>query len=248
MRLATLIILSLAATHTQAMQFTIGPMAQYKADFLSSSERGVGLAPFIEVHRDDENVRPETADAERLDIWSERDWEAGVAFNVSAGRDGGDARDAGFTGLDEIDTTFEIGAYALKRFGGIEIGVDLLRGINGHKGFVLTPELAYESDNEARLRWRIAAQASWANQRYQREFFGTEGVRFNNAPLANYSPDSGFRDIGLRFAMIYDLAPRWSLVGIAGVNRYLGDAEDSPLVAVGEDTDPLVGIGVAYTF
>ncbi len=249
MRTMLSLALMLAAGHANAVQFTIGPMLEYKADFLSSGERSVGLSPFIEVHGEDENVRPETSDAARFDIWSGGDWETGIAFNLSAGRDDGDARDAGFSGLPEIDTTFELGAYALKRFdGGIEIGFDVLRGVNGHKGLVFTPELAYESDNDARLRWRVGAQATWANQRYQREFFGTQTVRFNNAPLTNFSPDSGFRDVGLRLALIYDLMPRWSLVGILGVNRYIGETEDSPLVVVGEDLDPLAAVGIAYTF
>ena len=61
-----------------------------------------------------------------------------------------------------------------------------------------------------------------------------------------YQPDGGLRHIGAGISLIYPLALRWSLIGLAGV-EWLGDeAAKSPLVRRREQFAG--GVGVGYRF
>lgn len=249
-RVLALTLLSAFAGFAQAREWrvTLGPLLEYGSDFPGARNRTSAPSVFLEVHDEAARARPETADASRIEWVEEENYALGFAFNVRAERKQSDLREAGFTGVAEVDTTFELGAYAMHRIGMFELGVDLLKAVNGHKGFLLSPELAYESDNEARIRWRLAAVANYGNARYNDAYFSTSGARFDGASIADFSAGSGMRDIGLRATMIYDLNERWSSIARASAQRYVGDANDSTLVALGRKTDMRIGIGVAYTF
>ena len=245
-----LVLLSVFASCAEARDWrvTLGPLAEYRADFPGAQNRTTSPGIFLEVHDANTRARPETADASRIELVEEDNYALGFAFNVRGERKQSDLREAGFTGVTEVDTTFELGAFAMRRFGMLELGIDVLKGVNGHKGFLLSPELAYESDNEARFRWRLAAVANYGNARYNGAYFSTSGARLNGVPVADFTAGSGMRDVGLRATMIYDLSERWSWVARAGVQRYMADAKDSKLVELGRDTDTSVGVGIAYTF
>jgi MipA family protein len=229
-------------------RLTIGPLVEYRSDYPGASNRSTSPSVFVEVHDANTRARPETADASRIDWIEEDSYALGFAFNVRAERKQSDLRKAGLSGVAEVDTTVELGAFAMRRFGMLELGIDLLKGVNGHKGFLLSPELAYESDNEASVRWRVAAVANYGNARYNDAYFSTRGARFNGVTIPDFAAGSGLRDIGLRGTVISDLSERWSWVARASVQRYVGDAKNSTLVALGRDTDASVGLGIAYTF
>jgi len=247
--MAPVLLLALASSATaRDWRVTLGPLVEYRADFPGASNRSSAPEIFLEIHDADTRARPETADASRIEWVEEENYALGFAFNVRGERKQSDLRDAGFIGIASVDTTFELGGFAMRRFGMLELGIDVTRGVNGHKGLLITPELAYESDNKASLRWRIAAIANYGNTRYNDAYFSNSGARFNGTSIADYAAGSGMRDIGLRATIIYDLSDQWSLISRAGVQRYLGDAKDSTLVRLGRDTDTNVGVGIAFTF
>jgi MipA family protein len=252
MKLNTLVIALLAVTSLPATardwRVAIGPQLKYQVDFPGSDQRGVNVGPVIEVHNADERVRPETVDNARIDIWDEDTYEIGFAINVRNDRDADDLRDAGYLGLGEIDLSVELGAYALRRFGNIEIGLDVLKAVNGHDGLLVAPEVAYESDNELPFRWRVGASLTYADSKYMDSFFTTQNVRLNGAAVANYQASSSLRDVSLRFATAYDVSERWTVLGLASISRLLGDAKDSPITRAGSDTEPMIALGLAYSF
>lgn len=236
------------SAHARDWRLTIGPLLEYRADFPGASNRSSSPSVFIEVHDEGTRARPETADASRIDWIEEEEYALGFAFNVRAERKQSDLRKAGLSGVAEVDSTFELGAFAMRRFGMLELGLDVLKGVNGHKGFLVSPELAYESDNQASFRWRVAAVANYGNARYNGAYFSTSGASANGVRIADFSAGSGMRDIGLRATVINDLSERWSWIARASLQRYVGDAKDSTLVQLGRDTDASIGLGIAYTF
>jgi MipA family protein len=239
--------ISLPAT-ARDWRVAIGPQLKYQPDFPGSDQRSVRLGPVVEVHNVDERVRPETVDNARIDVWDEDAYEIGVAINVRSDRDADDLRDAGFWGLSEVDLSVELGVYALRRFGNFEIGVDVLQAVNGHDGLLIAPEIAYESDNDMPFRWRTGLAVTYADKDYMGSFFSTQDVRLNNNLVANYQAFSSLRDVSLRFASAFDLSDRWTILGLASMSRLLGDAKDSPITKAGSETEPMLAVGLAYSF
>ena len=61
-----------------------------------------------------------------------------------------------------------------------------------------------------------------------------------------YTPGGGLRQLGLGISLIYPLASRWSLVGLAGMEWLADEAANSPLVRQREQFAG--GLGVGYRF
>jgi outer membrane scaffolding protein for murein synthesis (MipA/OmpV family) len=103
-----------------------------------------------------------------------------------------------------------------------------------------------------------AAGAALANGKQMRREFGiTDAEAARRQALAGdgqlepgdaqaYSPDGGLRHLGLGVSLIYPVASRWSLVGLAGIEWLADEAANSPLV---RQRDQFAGgVGVGYRF
>jgi MipA family protein len=229
-------------------QITAGPLLEYGSSFPGARSRSISPGVFVEFHDAGSRARPETQDASRIEWIDEEDYQIGFAFNVRQGRSRSDITDAEYTGLPKIDTTLELGAFALRRFGQVELGVDVLQGVNGHDGLLISSELAYESSSEARFRWRVAAVANYADSNFSDAYFSSTGVSQRAVPIANFAAGSGLRDVGISAAAFYDLSDAWVWVMRARVQNYMGDAADSSLVKLGREVETSIGLGIAYTF
>ena len=229
-------------------RITAGPLLEYGSSFPGANSRSVAPGIFLDVHDAGARARPETLDAARIEWFDEKNYQIGFAFNVRQGRSRSDITDADYAGLPKIDTTLELGAFVLRRFGQVEIGVDVLQGVNGHDGLLISSELAYESSREASFRWRVAAVANYANSEFSDAYFSTAGVSRRGIAIANFTAGSGLRDVGVSAAAFYDLSDAWVWVLRARVQNYVGDAADSSLIKLGRELETSVGLGVAYTF
>ena len=61
-------------------------------------------------------------------------------------------------------------------------------------------------------------------------YFGINSREASDSGLAEYSPGSGFYDVGLDLNLTYDVSKAWSIIGIVKSHLLIGDAADSPLV------------------
>jgi len=81
-----------------------------------------------------------------------------------------------------------------------------------------------------------------------RAFFGVTAVEAARSGLAAYRPDGGVRDAGAGLTAGYQFNKRWGLTARAGVNHYLGDAKDSPVVKEGSKLQAVGGLGLSFRF
>ena len=104
----------------------------------------------------------------------------------------------------------------------------------------------------AGLRISIGPEATWADRRYDRSYFGvtTDQAAAANAagnPLSPYSPGAGLKDVGLSTTLLYQITGHWGLAAHAGIGELVGSAaRHSPLTE--RDLQPSAFLGLTYRF
>ena len=162
-------------------------------------------------------------------------------------------------GMEDRDIVATVGLSLSYRTGPFEGIVAVSQGLNDDAGLIQTTRVVY-SRPLGRVILVGAAGAALANGRQMRREFGiTEAEAARRQALVDagddrldpdddqvYSPDGGLRHLGVGVSLIYPLAVRWSLVGLAGMEWLADEAANSPLVRRREQFAG--GVGVGYRF
>jgi outer membrane protein len=125
---------------------------------------------------------------------------------------------------------------------------ELKAGILGHSGFIIdesldivVPVAQWTFSGGPRLR----AVDSNVNAYY----FSISPAESIASGLPVYDAKGGLRSVGAGAQARYQWNPQWATNAFVEFERLLGDAEDSPLVAVrGSANQVTVGLGIAYSF
>jgi len=86
----------------------------------------------------------------------------------------------------------------------------------------------------------------WADDKYNSAFFGVDEGQSARSGLPQYTANAGLKSVNLEFGVLYPVNESWSLLGLAGYTKFIGDAEDSPIVK--DDVNTFVGGFVNYHF
>jgi outer membrane protein len=162
-------------------------------------------------------------------------------------------------GMEDRDMVATGGVSLSYRAGAFEGIVAVSQGLNDDAGLIQTTRLVYTRPL-GKLLLSAAAGAALANGRQMRREFGvTDAEAGRRQSLIDagdgrleagdgdaYTPDGGLRHLGLGVSLIYPVAPRWSLVGLAGMEWLADEAAKSPLVRRREQFAG--GLGVGYRF
>jgi outer membrane protein len=76
----------------------------------------------------------------------------------------------------------------------------------------------------------VNAYTTWADNDYMATYFGVDPRDSARSGLEEYDADSGFKDIGITVPLRYGASEHWSIMGVSGYKRLIGDAADSPIV------------------
>jgi outer membrane scaffolding protein for murein synthesis (MipA/OmpV family) len=162
-------------------------------------------------------------------------------------------------GMDDRDFVATAGVSMSYRSGPFEGIVALSQGLNDGAGLIQTTRLVYARP-VGKVILGAAAGAALANGKQMRREFGiTEAEAARRQALVDtgdgrlepgdaqaYTPEGGLRHLGVGVSLIYPMASRWSLIGLAGVEWLADEAAHSPLVRRGEQFAG--GAGVGYRF
>ena len=162
-------------------------------------------------------------------------------------------------GMDDRDFVATGGASLGYRSGPFEVTAAVSQGLNDGAGLIQTNRLTY-SRPVGKVILGVAGGVVLANGKQMRREFGiTEEEAARRQALVEagderlepgdaqaYTPDGGLRHLGLGLSLIYPMASRWSLVGLAGVEWLADEAANSPLVRRREQFAG--GLGVGYRF
>ncbi|HEY5791167.1 MAG TPA: MipA/OmpV family protein [Gammaproteobacteria bacterium] len=123
------------------------------------------------------------------------------------------------------------GGYLAFDHGAWQLSGALTRELAEHQGGALLDlTVAYRHVLSERLTLSYAASTSWASSEFLRRSYGNGALGEEGGLHQEYRPESNFSDIGFTLSATYDVGPQWSLVGILGADRFIGDAADSPWI------------------
>lgn len=191
------------------------------------------------------------------ELWRNERIELGVYGRAYGGRDD-DVEDAVVARLDEVDTAAVVGGFArLDLVEGLFNPYDEL-SITGRAGLdvtdtfdgaIWTGELQYGTPLSRTSFAAIGLSVTGVSEDYADLHFSIDASGSAASGLAVFDAGSGVRDVSLNLIADIGIAANWSVTGIVGYSRLLGDFTDSPIVSVRGSADQVfAGIGLGRKF
>lgn len=147
-------------------------------------------------------------------------------------------------GLEDVDAALEIGGGIGYRGPGFEGFATVRYGALGHNTFVA--ELGADARFAAtdRLRFTAGPRLLLGTDSYADTYFGVTSDEAAASSFDAYDPDGGLMTAGIEVGMEYALGDQWWVEGAVTYDRFVGDAEDSPIVEQGDRDQYGIRIGL----
>lgn len=181
----------------------------------------------------------------------------GLDARFQFGRDS-DVDSVAVAALPEIDDTVEVGGFVGYRIFGLAgprdsltFSVDALFDAGGaHDGFAIQPGVTYSTPLSDKLRANISVNTEYGSENFMETYFDVtpEGALASGLPV--YAAEDGVvYQVGSTLGLNYSLTERWGVFGLVSYRRLIGDAADSPIVAIeGDENQFLGGLSLSYQF
>ena len=152
--------------------------------------------------------------------------------------------------LREVDAALELGGFVGVQWGKWDASVTLVQDVaGGHEGLLLTLGGGYTWPLTDRLTLGLDVSSTYASGDYMDSYFSIDADNSARSGLPAFDAGAGFKDIGARVRLRYQMLAQWGIVGTLGYTRLLGDAADSPIVDGEGSADQVTGgVMVIYAF
>jgi outer membrane scaffolding protein for murein synthesis (MipA/OmpV family) len=170
------------------------------------------------------------------------------SFDFNGERKASDSSD--LTGTRTVDWAVELGLGAGYRYDWLRGFVELRQGFNGHEGQVAEFGIDFISNPMDRLEVIFGPRASWGSDDYMDTYFGVTPAEAAapGSSLTAFNSDSGFKTVGLVARASYAWTDETTFHLQGGWDRFVGDANNSPIVRAGSEDQFSVGVGISYRF
>lgn len=162
----------------------------------------------------------------------------------------------------KLDAALEVGLNAAVSFPGVlrpldtlSIGVQARRDVLGaHEGTVIEPQISYASPLGKAFVLQVQTGIEFVDDSFADYYFSVTPAQRLASGLPTFTATGGLNRIGTLAILNYDLSGNaldggWSVFGVGGYSRLLGDAADTPYTALrGSANQFIIGLGVGYTF
>lgn len=162
----------------------------------------------------------------------------------------------------KLDAALEVGGNVavsfpnvVKPFDALTIGVQARWDVLGaHEGMIIEPQIGYRALLGKGFTLQAQASAEFVDDNFAGYYFTVTPAQSIATGLARYRADGGLNRVGTLAILAYDLDRNpinggWSLTGIGGYSRLIGDSANTPFTAVRGDANQFIlGAGAAYTF
>lgn len=172
-------------------------------------------------------------------------FEFGPVASYTFGRDAG-IESLPVAALGEIDDAVEAGLFFATSWnrgdrGAYQLTVQGVHDVSDvHDGWLVRLKGSHGRQLGGRFRLELDLSVGFAGDDYMETYFSVP---------SSFEAEGGVKDAALLTAFSYSLNRRWSLHGFALYQRLLGDAADSPIVAVEGNANPFGGgLGVGFSF
>lgn len=243
---------------------TVGLAGFLSPDYTGSDDYEVRPIPFLQGRIRGIGILPRPAGI-ALNLLPEREGPhlvAGPVVTLESDR-ARDIKDPVVTRLGRLERAVEVGATigvdlpgAVGRFGTLGFALDVQRDVAGaHGGWTLNPSVSLSSPLSQATFATLAVSATWADARYVDYYHAVSPAGALASGLPAFDPDGGgFTGAGINAILLHDLGGNlrdggFSLLGLGGYSRMLGDAKASPLTRLRGSADQWrVALGLGYTF
>jgi len=249
--LLSALVIALTATIATADPTRLGLGIAFAPQYEGAKDYRVIAAPSFTFSLGQVNVRSSGPGVE-VDLFASRGFDAGPIVRWNGGRDPSKIDNAQVSALPKIDGSVMFGGFVQLNY---PVGdstflatrVDVLKGIGGgNEGFLAEASVGLTKRSKV---WTFGGRAglTYADATYMDTVFGVGAA--SPSGLSAFTADAGIKDFGLTAFANYQVSDQWSVTGIAGVKRLVGDAANSPITSVtGSDTQGFLSLGVSYTF
>lgn len=170
----------------------------------------------------------------------------GPSFGYTGERESRDYSE--LRGLSDVDATYEAGIKLGYEWQYAEIYGAARYAFGGGEGVVGEVGANVIARPTAALELKAGPFASFASEDYTEAYFGVSAANSFRSGLRAYDPDGGFKSVGVAASARYEFRPDWFLNADASYSRFVGDAKDSPIVAVGDENQYTFGLGLSKRF
>lgn len=218
-----------------------------KPAFAGSDEIGPGFKPIFNFRRQGEKEWLSLpSDHGGPALYRSEAFRFGPSINIESPRKAGDH--AALAGLDDVARAFEGGIFAELWPGPtLRTRAELRRGFGGHEGVIanLSADLVLKPDQ--RWTFTFGPRLALADAAYLGAYFGVTEAQSTASGLRTFEPKGGLYSAGVGASVKLQWNESWATLGYAQLDRLIGNAGDSPITALGAESQVTVGIGVAYT-
>lgn len=162
----------------------------------------------------------------------------------------------------KLDAAFELGGNVAVAWRGVarpldqlSVGVQTRWDVAGaHRGMIIEPQIGYRAPIGRALSLQAQVTAEFVDDDFANYYFTVSPAQAAATGLPQFRADGGLNRVGTIAILAYDLDRNalnggWSLTGIGGYSRLIGDGADTPFTAArGSANQFITGLGVAYTF
>jgi outer membrane scaffolding protein for murein synthesis (MipA/OmpV family) len=181
-------------------------------------------------------------------------YEFGPLLSFATGRED-DIDDSAVAALGSIDTATEPGAFAayswpLAADSRMRVGGEYLHDVSGvYDGWRGGLSLGYSREIGPGWSLNVEAALGLVSDDYADTFFSVSRSGARASGLDRYRAQGGADNLGVTLVLGHQVTDRLGLFGVVALQRLLGDAADSPIVADAGDPDQVMaGIGIAYLY
>jgi len=162
------------------------------------------------------------------------------SFRFIGERDAADH--AELTGLNDVDTSVELGlglAFTSRNF---DAFADLRYGVIGHESLVgeLGADVKFQASD--RLTLSAGPRLFMGSDKYAQTYFGVTAAEATYGPA--YTAGGGLLSAGVELGAQYKINDDWGVEGAVSWNRFMNSAADSPIVQTGDRDQYSVRIGL----
>jgi outer membrane protein len=228
---------------------SVGAGAEYKPDFEGAKRSMLSPVPIFSIRRagSAEQFRGplDSASIALLDFGNLR---AGPAGKLVAARKANNFVE--LNGLGDVNAAIEIGGfveyYPVDWF---RTRAEVRQGFGGHHGVVADFSADVIVPVIQGLNISAGPRFTWESTQATAPYFAITAIQAAATGLPAFNAGGGAHSVGAGAQVSYRFNPQWEVHSYVEYQRLLGDAANSPLVAVrGSPNQTTVGIGASYAF
>lgn len=162
----------------------------------------------------------------------------------------------------KLDAALEVGGAVginfpglINRFDQLTIGAQVRWDVLGaHDGLIIEPQIGYRAPVARSTAVQVQVGAEFVDDNFADYYFTVTPEQALATGLPQFRADGGLNRVGLTAIVSRDLdgnplSGGWSIYGIGGYSRLVGDSADTPFTRVRGDANQFIaGLGVGYTF